>query len=146
MGKATADTYALDEGPGFVYVMERAGHLKIGLSTDPEKRLRQIQTASPEPIALIATRQFANRLTAAAAERLLHKRFARKRHVGEWFNAEKHRVLAALQGSTLPECHHAEWHKDMPYEVGCEGTLSRWKWRRDNLMADERIFGKRFVA
>ncbi len=64
-----------------IYARE-VGRVKIGLSTDPEKRLRHLQTGSPVQLELFAFRSHRN---AAIKEGELHTRFQHKRVAGEWF-------------------------------------------------------------
>ncbi len=58
------------------------GRVKIGLSEDPVKRLKQLQTGSPVHLELFA---FKNRRKATVKEVELHERFQHKRVSGEWF-------------------------------------------------------------
>jgi hypothetical protein len=67
-----------------------AGHIKIGVSANPESRLAAIQTGSPIPLRILATV-----LGGYDAERAYHARFAAHRAQGEWF--ERHpEVLAEI--------------------------------------------------
>jgi len=60
--------------------LERA---KIGLSNDPERRLKELQTGSPVPLELFAF-QYSKRAKAREAE--LHKKFKNRHLHGEWFD------------------------------------------------------------
>lgn len=66
---------------GCVYIVKADGLYKIGSSKRPHKRIAQLRTASPfiEPVHHIQC--FAWR----EVERFLHRVFASKRVVGEWF-------------------------------------------------------------
>lgn len=56
--------------------------IKIGISDDPVKRLKQLQTGSPVRLELFAFRNYRN---ITVKEVTLHKRFQQKRVNGEWF-------------------------------------------------------------
>lgn len=72
--------------PGHVYFFQGAetGLIKIGYSTDPERRLRDLTTMSPDQITVLATFR-----GAVSDERKLHKRFKKHRAHGEWFKPAK---------------------------------------------------------
>lgn len=67
---------------GSVYVVRCQEYYKIGRSTVPYERAKQIQVDSPHPVELIHVMPNQNRLR---AEKYLHHRFATHRHAGEWF-------------------------------------------------------------
>lgn len=58
---------------------ETGGAVKIGKSTDPQRRLRTLQTGHPGRLMLLGT-------TTEFSERELHSRFAHCCANGEWFN------------------------------------------------------------
>lgn len=58
------------------------GPIKIGKSKNPAKRLRQLQTASPERLHLVAYIE-------GDVEKELHRRFHGDRIRGEWFEPEE---------------------------------------------------------
>jgi hypothetical protein len=63
----------------------RSGHsgpIKIGIASDVKARLRTLQCASPEALAVLATTPGSLEL-----ERQLHVQFQHLRKSGEWFNA-----------------------------------------------------------
>lgn len=68
--------------PGYVYLMRCGKRYKIGRSRDPHQRRRSLQTASPEPVEIIAVYEAED---AAATERAAHERYAHCRVGGEWF-------------------------------------------------------------
>jgi hypothetical protein len=83
-------------GPGCassVYVIRAAGTtaFKIGLATDPLRRLNTLQTASPALLELVLSFPGDRRTEAE-----LHQRFAAERLRGEWF-AESPRLLAWIE-------------------------------------------------
>lgn len=58
----------------------RGGRVKIGVSRDPKARLRQLQTASGEPLQIFATVP-----GDARAEAAYHRKWRMRRVSGEWF-------------------------------------------------------------
>lgn len=65
-------------------------HVKIGFTTDVEKRLRQLQTASPAPLKVVA-RVIGTR----AIEAFFHRMFAHRRVGGEWFRLRSDDIAEA---------------------------------------------------
>lgn len=59
--------------------------LKIGIATDPLKRLGTLQTGCPERLELVRTIDYPDRATARRAEKALHTRFDLFHIHGEWF-------------------------------------------------------------
>lgn len=71
-----------------VYVIGAAGFaVKIGIATDPERRLKEIQTGSPERLRIYAFVELASGL-ARAVERECHAQLDHLRKNGEWFDIE----------------------------------------------------------
>lgn len=66
----------------FVYVIHATGTslIKLGYSTNPQKRLSELQTASPHKLQILASWP-GNR----AREKRLHRHMAQFRREGEWF-------------------------------------------------------------
>lgn len=76
------DSEDSEEAQGYVYFVHspESARVKIGYTTDPDKRIHTLQTASPsalEPLAIITG--------TVADERELHRRFAHLRAHREWF-------------------------------------------------------------
>ena len=77
---------------GYVYLirMEDTTFYKIGMSLDPEIRLRTLQTGNPHHLCLVNRRAVRDM---RAAEMDLHRRFERKRvpnvYVREWFDLDE---------------------------------------------------------
>lgn len=67
--------------PG-VYFVRAGNRIKIGMSSDVPRRVKSLQTASSEPLQLLAIKQGGR-----AEEKSLHDRFAHLRQHGEWFTA-----------------------------------------------------------
>ncbi|MES2670191.1 MAG: GIY-YIG nuclease family protein [Pseudomonadota bacterium] len=69
---------------GYVYLIQSGtGHCKIGSSQSVSNRMRQLQCANPGPLILL--HYFASP-NAMRDERELHKEFAQKRVMNEWFS------------------------------------------------------------
>lgn len=66
------------------------GPIKIGVSLDPEERLRSLQTASPVRLRIIGLVR-----GGPSVEGAFHDRLARHRLHGEWF-VDAPEVLAAI--------------------------------------------------
>jgi len=70
-----------------VYIMQGCSDVfKIGVSTDPKRRLRDISTLSPVPITLYRTYKLGD--NAYSVERRAHAMFNSVRLHGEWFKLE----------------------------------------------------------
>lgn len=63
-----------------VYLIECQGLIKIGVSADPETRLKELGTGSPHQHSLLKVIP-----GGFEVERMLHKKFSDKRVRGEWF-------------------------------------------------------------
>lgn len=86
-----------------LYLMENAfGMSKIGISTNPERRRRQLENAAGVPVYLIKCWRTTEE-TAYKVEQDLHVAFSRRRMGGEWFS---HISLADIEffGHELIEC------------------------------------------
>ena len=70
----------------FVYLIQHGyGGIKIGVSKDPKKRCKQLQTGNQKKLRVIATFSFKSKSEALIVEELLHRKFAQYRMNGEWF-------------------------------------------------------------
>ena len=58
----------------------RKGPIKIGFSKDPQKRMKSLQTGSAEPLSMLGLVKGGR-----AIEAIIHRRLARNRLHGEWF-------------------------------------------------------------
>ena len=90
--------------PGFVYILDSdKGSYKIGRSMDPEGRVGNLGVVLPfivRPIHIIASKDY------VWLEKTLHKRFARSRTRGEWFNLTSEDIawLKAVRRADPPSC------------------------------------------
>jgi hypothetical protein len=74
-------------GVNYIYVICEEVNpelVKIGFSMHPDKRVRELQTASPKPLTLFHKEEVQD-LNARALERVIHRTLAHKRKNGEWF-------------------------------------------------------------
>ncbi len=79
------------------------GPIKIGrTASDPKKRLRELQTGSPEPLRIV-------HVFDGDHERELHDRLSAYRLHGEWFRPD---ALPLIDLRTCPEC--KEWFQIPP--------------------------------
>lgn len=69
-----------------VYLIESKSHYKIGISTEPNARLRELNTGNAEPLVLVAVRA-----GGIVLERHLHELLDSYRYRGEWF--DKHLMV-----------------------------------------------------
>lgn len=92
---------AASESPGtpwHVYLIRGLEQHKIGISTNVERRLRELKnTGGASSLEVVATAQFADRKVAGSVERHLHDRFKNKRRHGEWFDLNDDEVDEVLR-------------------------------------------------
>lgn len=82
------------DGKSYVYVITNGRFLKIGKSNNPNKRLKALQTASPEKLEILTTFECDNEEKAYMLESKLQKSFSSKRTIPitgsgrpcEWFD------------------------------------------------------------
>jgi hypothetical protein len=88
-----------------VYIMEVCGRVKIGLSRDPGKRLRQIQNAQPDPVHLVPDAMWMSLADAVRVERAIHKALAGSRFhsMGEWYFMDRE-TAAGVVARTIERC------------------------------------------
>ena len=76
----------------YVYFIEADDkYIKIGISYDVDKRMKDLDIANPTTLVLVSKLQIPNRLTALRLEERLHKKFEKFHIKGEWF--EKSTVI-----------------------------------------------------
>ena len=71
-----------------LYLMQNGEFLKVGISDNPTRRIKDMQTGNPIEITLLQSKVFGSRFKAEQAESRLHNKLkALGLHVrGEWFN------------------------------------------------------------
>lgn len=70
---------------GFLYVAEADGLTKIGITKDPQSRVRALVSASGKSVWLAKTFTFPSMQAARIVERQAHEHFSGRRSAGEWF-------------------------------------------------------------
>jgi hypothetical protein len=75
---------------GGVYFVRSGELVKIGCARNVQRRINELQCASPEELILIASFDTGNRYI---AETIAHKRFAEYHVRGEWFRLTDEQVL-----------------------------------------------------
>ncbi len=84
----------------YVYLIQsgtsRKAPVKIGMSDDPEKRIKQLQTGNPETLRLIMSIRCNSREHAYKLESTLHLMMAKKSIINEWFFLDEKSVLSTL--------------------------------------------------
>lgn len=69
----------------YVYLLECGGLYKIGFSSNPRNRAKNLQTGSPHKVWVVhVIRTYCYRWI----EKMLHDHFATKRERGEWFKLD----------------------------------------------------------
>lgn len=83
----------------YVYIIRdnHKEHIKIGIATDPHKRLAQLQTGNSTPLELEYVSYVCS--NASEIEASLHKHFKDKHVFGEWFDANSSEVIEFLSKS-----------------------------------------------
>lgn len=85
----------------WVYIIACGDQVKIGISNDPEKRLKELATGMPFKPVLFHKRPFENRADAREIEKQLHWKFrANKSHL-EWFTVTAQQVKNSLKAAVL---------------------------------------------
>lgn len=76
-----------DDTTHYVYVLASNpdGPVKIGISNDPDRRVRQLQTGHAEPLRVLHREPVGDAARAKAFETLIHRNVAHLRRRGEWF-------------------------------------------------------------
>ncbi len=73
----------------YIYIISNdQGYIKVGVSKQPNKRLKQLQTGNEHKLTLLFTEEFeCSRKQVLRIEKLIHKELRRltTKMVGEWF-------------------------------------------------------------
>ena len=102
----------------YVYIVaaSKEGPVKFGYSSNPEERLRQLQTGSPERLVLLNVRDFKEERFARFAEERIHhelRQFSTYGGYYEWFNIILLRLKWFYLISPFTEpCHSMQTTKD----------------------------------
>lgn len=82
---------------GYVYAIAGAGKIKIGITREPDRRLRGLQMMCPVELDLVCHRLFPTSVLSGQVERMLHVKFQAHRWRGEWFNIPREVAAAAIE-------------------------------------------------
>lgn len=88
----------------YVYCIRAAtGHVKVGISRNPDARLRQLQTGHPEALTMVWSEPVATK-RAGSVERAIHQALSEKHLRGEWFTVtpDEAREAFAAANSARP--------------------------------------------
>ncbi len=93
----------------FIYVIAASveGPCKIGLSQNPDKRLRQLQTGHPERLYLHHSEP-APEIKVAHLEKLIHKTLRPWKRTGEWFALDVETAIAEVQFGIIRWAEHPD--------------------------------------
>lgn len=99
----------------FIYVIaaEPEGPCKIGLSLNPDKRLRQLQTGHPYRLRLFHTMEVPD-VKVKLLEKLIHKTMGPWRESGEWFRVDVETAKAEVEFALI---RYGE-HENLRYYLG----------------------------
>lgn len=79
--------YTTQNVPYYIYFAGiDTGYTKIGISSDPQSRLIELQVGNPHEIKIYSTIKVKDMRTAQTVESMLHSRYASYRGIGEWFS------------------------------------------------------------
>ena len=81
----------------YLYLIQcdNSNFYKVGISEDPEERLKALQVGCPYPLVLIYKKYLKN---AFRVEKALHKSLKNKQEIGEWFRLSKDEIKLIQQG------------------------------------------------
>ena len=80
-----------------LYIMRCGTAFKFGISNNPPKRVKQLQTGNAEPIDLIFQLVLDQGIAASDVEKILHKFLKKYRKCGEWFELSEDQVFTLAQ-------------------------------------------------
>lgn len=69
----------------YVIQTEDEKYLKVGVASDCDSRLKQLQTGNPQKLSIISTYGYESNEQAFQMEKIIHKKLKGKRMSGEWF-------------------------------------------------------------
>ncbi len=86
-----------EAGQVFIYAIGRPqGPVKIGVSSNPQARVGQIQTGCPFKVTLLHSAALPNRGEAEAQESIIHGVYEDRRIIGEWFKMDREIATEAI--------------------------------------------------
>lgn len=84
----------------FIYLLKCDNKYKIGISKQPFKRVKQLQTGNSAPIKIVHT--YESKLS-SKIETTLHNIYQMNRKIGEWFELNR-----TIEDTFLSECEQVE--------------------------------------
>lgn len=81
-----------------VYIVRQMGshYYKIGVASDPDRRVKELQTSNPAYLQIVWRSEYCDRSVAISAERRMHQEYRHVRSAQstqrEWFNLGPHEV------------------------------------------------------
>tara|TARA_Y200000002_G_scaffold320947_1_gene280943 strand:+ start:372 stop:902 length:531 start_codon:yes stop_codon:yes gene_type:complete len=123
----------------YVYIVapNKEGPVKFGYSSNPEERLRQLQTGSPERLVLLNVRDFKEERFARFAEERIHhelRQFSTHGGYYEWFNISTIEAEMVLSDFPFYGALSVYEKYERPYEYGISNHIS-------DLIDDEELGG-----
>jgi len=121
----------------YLYLIRSEDYYKIGIASDVESRLAQLQTGNPIQLELVDCYSFND---AAPVEKVLHNKFSACRAVGEWFRLDGEQIgtfrsiCQLLDGAPLidlPQVNEEEIELAEETQDTQEILLSGIEWRLD---------------
>jgi hypothetical protein len=93
--------------------------VKIGISDDPDRRLRQLQTGYPRELVINHREPVEHAHQARMFERFIHDQLGHCRLTGEWFSLDVEAAIAEVQFAII------RWAGDPMLEKQYRGRLRR---------------------
>jgi hypothetical protein len=86
----------------YIYLIQslEEGYYKIGISKNPQRRIKELQTGNSSPLKLVETYQSEH---AGQIERTLHRRYSHFHKNGEWFD-----MSISEEASFVTDCQKIE--------------------------------------
>lgn len=86
------------QASAYVYLIQaESGPVKIGIATDPNRRLSELQTANYELLTLLYRLECNSLTDAQQLETVLHRRYAQQRIRGEWFDSDPRNIIEDIE-------------------------------------------------
>lgn len=83
----------------YIIAVNGSGPVKVGISSTPNERLRQLQTANPERLEIYKKLPVPSRYFAKEFEKTFHKNHRGRRLLGEWFSLHPAEAYKSLSDS-----------------------------------------------
>lgn len=118
----------------YVYIIQsgssKKSPVKIGMSDDPEKRIKQLQTGNPQILRIIISIKCNSRKHAFELEKTLHRMLVRNNILNEWFFVKKKSLLETINRfANNPDLKQVTSHVDIfekqsPEEIKTEKVVA----------------------